>query len=221
MMQMKKIGMLMFLIVMLSGCHSQNFSYDRSRINLETELSEVYELMMDKGNYSNNLLVPYNKTSLYIKYLNNTVVVESIQFSVYKKSNEETHEYDATMCFNEDGALVCKETKANHTGEKVDEEVLLVDSIDIYSNIDVAGIVSEVKSNLSNRATEDIMLIAHLALPSDVVEMSIDHENIIFYYGDEYHYNDEYDPQEMMLEIKVVFFYGDGEGETFIFYFEI
>jgi hypothetical protein len=208
------------LVVLLSSCHAQKFTYGNSQIKLDSELSKVLELMMKKGNYDDNLLVPYNRTSLYIDYSKETVIVETVQFSVYRKYDDGEYQFDWTGCFNVNGDLKCREERGKFTGTEVGEEILLTESFEIFSNIDVPSIVSMLREtyNIVNR--ENILLQAHLVLPLNIEEKEEKLENIIYYYDDEYHYDNIYEPTEMMLEIKADFF-GSGAGEVYIIYYEI
>ncbi len=220
MMLMKRIFLILFVIVILSGCHAQRFTYGSSQIELQSDLDSVLELMMDKGNYDDNLLVPYNRTSLAINYSRNSVVVEAVQFSVYRKFDGEEYHYDLTACFDDEGSLECKEERGFITGDKIEEEILLTESFEIFSSIDVPSIIAELRSRYNITLTENTLLQAHLVLPSDIEEDNERYENIVFYFDSEYHYDSTYEPQDMMLEIRVDF-YGSGEGETYIIYFEI
>lgn len=217
---MKRLVAVILMILFLSACHSQRFTYDTAQINLDKDLSDVLDLMMDKGNYDDGLLVPYNRTSLYIDYSTNKVVVEAVQFQVLRTFKDGEWEYDSTGCFNVEGLLKCKEERGKFTGEKVQEEVLLTWSFELYSKINVSEIVTELKRNYQIITLENTIVQAHLVMPSDIEEDQERFENRVFYYDGEYHYDDSYDPSGMMLEIRVDIF-GNGIGEAYIVYFEI
>ncbi len=217
---MKRLVLCILIVFILSGCHSQKFTYGSSQIILEDDLNAVLELMMDKGNYNSNLKVPYNMSSLAIDYSNGFVVVEAVQFNVYRKYDGEEHHYDSTACFDVNGSLECKEQRGLITSEKIEEEILLTSSFDIFSTINVPDIVSELNNNYNISPTESTLIMAHLVLPSDITEDEEKYDNIAYFYDDSYHYSTSYEPQDMMLEIKVQFF-GNGTGEVYVIYFEI
>lgn len=217
---MKRLILVLLLIVLLSGCHSQKFTYDNSQIELDTELSSVLELMMDKGNYSDNLTVQYNKAMIAIDFSQGYLVLETAQFSVLRDFNGEEYEYDLTACFDNEGILKCKEERGLITGGNVEEEILLTRAFDIFSNIDVRSITSELRNEYKFTDKENMLLQAHFVLPTDIQDDIERFENIVFYYNGEYHYNSIFEPNEMMLQIRVDVF-GNGEGDTYIVYLEL
>jgi len=176
--------------------------------------------MMAKGKYDDNLLVPYDRTSIAINYSNDIVVVESVQFQVFRKYDAGEYKYDWTGCFDVNGDLKCREERGKFTSDKVTDEVLLTKSFDIFSTINTSSIISEIRNNYNVIPKENTLIIAHLVLPTDIEEKTEKFENIIFYLDGEYLYDSTYEPSEMMLEVRITIS-GNGEGETYIVYFEI
>ena len=217
---MKKFVLALFLLVLLSGCRSESFSFNSSLVDLENDLEPILDRMMEKGNYNDNIRVDYDKVVLVLDYRNGDIVIENIQFSVFRKLDGELRLYDRTGCFNEVGELKCKEEKYQSAGERATEEVLLRDAFDLFTTIDVSGIVSEVRQEFNVPPTEYSILITHLVLPSDIEERTENYENIVFFYDNEYHYDENYIPDEMMLEV-VLHLFGNGEGDSYVIYFEL
>lgn len=217
---MKKAVIVLLLILLLSGCHSQKFEYGSSVVDLESDLESILDKMMDKANYNDSQTVDYDKVTLAIDYRNGDVVVEGFQFSVFRKNDGDSDLFDMTGCFNVEGELKCREERGFIEGQRAGEEVLLVRAVDIYSKIDISNIVSELRRVYELSPTEGNVVIAHLVLPKDIEEDKEKYENRIFFYDDEYHYEEDYVTDDMMLELKVYFF-GNGEGEKFVVYFEL
>jgi hypothetical protein len=222
MVSMKRITFIITLIfvVLLSSCHAQKFTYGSSQINLVTELDNVLELMMKKGNYNDDLLVPYSRTSLAIDYSKGNVVIEAVQFQVYRKSSNGEYQYDATGCFDVNGELKCSESRGPYTSENKIEEVLLTESFEIFKTVDVHSVIAFLKQSYIVVDRENTLLQYHLAYEKDIEEKVERFENIVFYYDDEYHFDNTYRPKDMVLEIRVDIF-GSGSGETYILYYEI
>jgi len=217
---MNRIILILFLVTLLSGCHSQKFDYGSSNIALEDDLEPILDKMMDKGNYNYNQKISYDRVFMSIYYRNGDVVLNSISFAVFRKTDEDTSHFDSTFCFDVEGELKCKEERGLVTGDRAEQELLLVDAFDIFSGIDVSAIVSEMRQTYQIGPTETIFLVTHLVLPSDIEDDKENFENRIFFYDDEYHYDENYISEEMMLKV-VVYFIGNGEGEGYAVYFEL
>ena len=218
---MRKFIIVFLLVILMSGCHAQTFSTGGSQIDLNSELEGVIDDMMDKGNYDASTLVPYDRVSLSIDYSQNRVVVEAVQFQVYRRTRENEHQYDSTACFDDNGRLACKEERGKYTSSERTDEIRLIDAIDVYSKINVNLIVDELREHYSIRPLENMLIVAHHVKPEDIQDDIDRFDNIVYYYDDEFHFNDStYHASEMMLEI-VVHVFGEGEGQSYVVYFEL
>lgn len=217
---MKKMIIVLALVLSLSGCHSQKFTTGESQINLKRDLDSIVETMMKKGNYADDLKVPYDKTVLAIDYSQNIIEIETISFSVFRRQKDKEYEYDLTSCFDDIGSLVCKEERGLITSETRTEEVLLLDVVGIYADIDIKSIMEEVGDYYETKPFESILIIASLVLPEDIENDFGRYDNIAFYYDDSYHYENTNNAINMMLRVKV-YVIGNEQGETYVSYFEI
>jgi len=217
---LKRLLIILCFILLLSGCHSGEFHYSQSQINLETQLSEVISMMMEEGNYDDDLMVPYSRASLYINYSSYKVVVESVQFQVFRKIKGEEYHNDATLCFDVDGRLSCREDRGMFTSDKRIEEVSLKETMDTYAKIDIEAIIFELKSHYNISLNKTILAAIHLVSPQDIEDEQSKLDNVAYYYDNTFHYDTDYEPSEMMVEVKI-HFRGEDSGELCVLYMSI
>ena len=218
----KYILLLVFIfIVLLSGCKVSWFEYGSSRLSSMRELDDIIEVMMDEGNYDEDLKVPFNKTGVFLSYIDGSLLVESIYFHVYKDFDGELYHFDTTSCFNENDTLLCKEESDSRAdSETLKDEIKLIYAFELYSSVDAIEIITELQREFTILPSETIIIHYHLKDVESIDEDIERYENTVFYYNDEYHYDNLYTPNDMMIEIRVDFINESG-GEMYIVYIEI
>jgi hypothetical protein len=206
---------------MLSGCKVNRFDNGTSYLNNMSEIDDILEVMMDEGKYGDDTEVPFNRASLYLTYNNGLLLIEAIQFSIFEDFDNETYHFNSIGCFNQDGTLSCNETSDGRSdSDELKDEINLLYAFDLFKNIDAIGIVNELKREFSISPPERILIGYHLKDVEGINEDQERHENRIFYYNNEFHYDDSYIPSDMMIEIRVDFI-TESEGEYYVVYFEI
>ena len=219
MFSMKKV-FIIILICVLSACHSQEFSYQRSKLDLDNELLDVLDLMMAKGSYDDNQLVPYDKVSLIVDYSSQTVIVNAFQFSVYRNQRGGVYSFDSTDCYDNNGVLICKEVRGQVTDDALSEEVNLISSVDSLSSINVEEVVSEIINTYHPNQFENILLVLTLSKPEDTEDIISENENVLLFRDGEYHFIETHHHEGMMIEVAVLFS-GKDSQEVFYVYFEL
>ena len=217
---MKRVITMILLVLLLSGCHSQKFTYEQSHINLDHDLGKVLDLMLSKGNYSDSTRVEHDKVSLWIDYSERKTVIEAVQFQIFHREKKDENAYRITECFDEEGVLKCREDTRQYSNTPSTEELYLIDAFNIFSQVDIDGIVTEINTHYSIPARDNTIVGLRFKLPEDIdLEDSI-FNDIVFYYDGEYHYDSSYIPSDIVLEIRVSIF-GNGVGEQYAIYYEI
>ncbi len=216
------ILLLIFVFIfLLSGCKVSRFEYGSSRLSSMREIEDIIEVMLDEGNYDENLKVPFNRTGIYLSYIDSLLLVESIHFNVYTDFDGELYHFDTTSCFNENGTLLCKETSDSRSdSETLKDEIKLIYAFELFISVDAIEIITELRREFTIPPSERIIIQYHLKDVESINEDIDRYENRVFYYNNEFHYDNSYTPDDMMIEIRVDFINAP-EGVIYIVYIEI
>ena len=213
-------------IILLSGCKVSGFDNGPSAINDMRELDRIIEVMLDEGNYDNDLKVPLNWTNVSFTYNNGVLLVRSVHFSVFTNFDGELYHYDSNGCSNEEGMLLCHANRNSDFDPEFagyhipKDDIKLTYAFELFTSVDPIGIVTELRREFTIPTSERILIFYYLIDVEGFNETADQYDNRVFYYDNEFHYDDLYIPNEMMIEIRVVFFNESGD-ETYIVYIEI
>lgn len=218
---MKRFLVMLIFVLILSGCRENRFDNGTSYLDNMSEIDDILEVMMDEGKYGDDAEVPFNRASLYLTYNNGLLLIEAIQFSIFEDFDNETYHFNSIGCFNEDGSLLCNETSdARSDSYELKDQIKLTYAFDLYKSVDAIEIVNELKREFSISPPERVLIVYHLKDVEGIDEEIERFENRIFYYDNQFHYDDSYIPSNMMIEI-IVHFYHESEGESYVLYIEI
>ena len=93
---MKRFVILFAFILLLSGCKIKRFEFGSSHLNNMVELEEIIQVMMDEGNYDEDLKVPFDQTFIFLSYINGKLLVETVQYNVITNFDGELYHFDNT-----------------------------------------------------------------------------------------------------------------------------
>ena len=209
----------LLIVLLLSGCKGKEYEFDSNIINNMTDVKGIFQVMMDEGNYDENTKIQFNNTAVFISFSNDLLVVDVVQFSVFKEFSREEYNYDLNVCGNNDGNLICSvESTSDNFIQK--EEVLLTYAVENLTSIDPMEIFLELEREFILPAYERKSIHLRLKDINNIEEGIKRYENVVFYYDDEFHYDELYTPEEMMIELQVFFTTGF-TGEMYVVYIEM
>ena len=148
-------------------------------------------------------------------------MVEGIHFSVFTDFDGELYHFESNSCFNEEGKLLCYEASdSRFDSDVLKDEVKLIYAFELFTSIDAIEVITELQREFTIPPSERIMIQYHLIDVEGINEDADRYENRAFYYNDEFHYDNLYTPDGMMIEIRVDFINAP-EGAIYIVYIEI
>ncbi len=185
---MKRFLVMLVFVLILSGCKVNRFENGTSYLDNMNEIDEIIEVMMDEGNYGDDVEVPFNRASLYLTYNNGLLLIEAIQFSIFEDFKNETYHFNSIGCFNQDGTLFCNETSDGRSdSDELKDEIKLTYVFDLFTSVDAVGLVNELKREFAISPPERILIGYHLIDVEGINEEEERYENVIFYYNNQFH----------------------------------
>ena len=158
---------------------------------------------------------------LNLSYINGIIIVESIYFNIFKDFDGELYHFDNTSCINEEGILLCsEESDSRHDSAILKDEIILKYAFELFTSNDVIVIITELQREFAISQSERIIIQYRFTDVEGINEDIERYDNRVFYYNNEFHYDDTYTPDDMMIEIRFDFINGS-EGEAYIVYIEI
>lgn len=216
---MRRILIVFTFVFLLSGCSTHKYDNGTSQINDMTQLESIMADMMKEGNQDDSTMVPHDMVGSILRYDSGMLTVLTVYYNINTEFDGEVYRFDTFSCHDYEDELLCKEEKDLHGREELNEEIYLSDAVELISNIDIEEIVAELKD------TYDIYIVEYIVISvtfEDFNEQSIDLselENTSVYYDGEFHYDEVYTPESIMLKVRVDFV-AESEGEQFYIYFE-
>ena len=138
---MKKIIIAFCCLIFLNGCVYRSYAGGSNEIQDSADIRDMFEMIMDKNDHSDNLLVPAELIQLFLVYVDDKTYVVDINYNVYKYQKDGKSYYDSFHCSNMEDRFTCGSVRVGYDDPLV-VEISLDTAITDLSKYEVKYIVS-------------------------------------------------------------------------------